>query len=385
LYNRHIKVSIEMSEIHYRGRRDPRKVIVALALIMSVSVAAYAIWVWPRPKLLVYTYDSFLKSGDLPDTIDDEVFGPFMRQYGVDVQIVRLQTDANGIVSRLVAESQRPVADVVIGIDNALILQPLAQEVTEPYVPSTLNAVNDSLVNALDPEHHVVPFDFGLVSIIYSQSKINETVHPELANLTFADLASHQLASVLVTESPLLSSPGLSFLLTQIAVYEKLLNQDWKTWWTQVKGYIDVQPGWTEAWTKWYSDPATQMMVSYGTDPAYSYHATNSTPDTKLAPIYHNGTRYAWMQVEGIGLVKNGPNPTLARAFIDYCLTPSVQSYVGLNQWMFPAANHISLDKAFDYALHPNEVAILNDVFTRTEIAANLTDWLTAWDIIMST
>jgi len=385
LYNRHIKVTIDMSDAHYAGRRDPRRIIVAVAIIMSVSVAAYAIWVWPKPKLLVYTYDSFLAWGDNPETIDSEVFGPFMRQYGVEVQIVRLQSDASGIVSRLVAEAERPVADVVIGIDNILILQSAAQSVTEPYIPSTLNNVNASLVDALDPDHHVVPFDFGLVTIVYSQSKINETVHPELANLTFADLANHEMASSLVTENPLLSSPGLSFLLTQIAVYEKLLSQDWKTWWSQVKGYIDVQAGWTEAWTKWISDPTRQMLVSYGTDPAYSYYTTNATPDTRLAPMYHNGSHYAWMQVEGIGLVKNGPNPTLARAFIDYCLTSSVQSYIGLNQWMFPAGNQISLHEAFTYALHLNEVAILNDLLTRNEIAANLTTWLTAWDTIMST
>jgi thiamine transport system substrate-binding protein len=352
---------------------------------MTISVAAYAIWVWPKPKMLVYTYDSFLASGKHPDTIDNEVFGPFMRQYGVEVQIVRLQTDANGIVSRLVAEAQRPVADVVIGIDNILILQAQAQDVTEPYVPSNLNLVNDSFINVLDPEHHIVPFDFGLVTMVYSRSEINETTHPELENLTFADLENPELASALVTENPLLSSPGLAFLLTQIAVYEKLLNQDWKSWWSEVKGHINVQPGWTEAWTKWVSDPTTPMLISYGTDPAYSYYDTNTTPDTALAPIYHDGNHYAWMQVEGIGLVKNGPNPTLARAFIDYCLTASVQSYIALNQWMFPASNNIPLPVAFDYALHLNEVSILNELFTRSEIAANLTLWLDDWDLIMST
>jgi ABC-type thiamine transport system substrate-binding protein len=177
---------MDMSEVHYAGIRDPRKVIIALVLVMTISVAAYAVWVWPKPKLLVYTYDSFLAWGDRPETIDDEVFGPFMRQHGVDVQIVRLQTDANGVVSRLVAEAQRPVADVVIGIDNILILQGPARDVTEPYAPSNLNLVNDSFVNALDPEHHIVPFDYGLVTMVYSQSEINQTTHPELANLTFA-------------------------------------------------------------------------------------------------------------------------------------------------------------------------------------------------------
>jgi len=376
-----------MSTSQYPTRRDPRTVILGLAVIITVTVAAYAIWVWPRgpkTKLIVYTYDSFMAWGDEPETIDSRVFGPFMEQYDVEVQIVRLQTDANDVIARLIAEAENPIADVVIGIDNILILQQPAQSVLEPYTPSNIGLVNDSLIDSLDPEHYVTPFDFGLVSLVYSESKINATTHPELANLTFNNLGTTEMASSLVTEDPHLSSPGLAFLLTEIAVYDKLLKQDWRQWWSQVHGYVDVRPGWTDAWEVWSNEPTKWFLVSYGTDPAYSYYLSNSTPDTAVAPIYNAGTDYAWMQVEGIGLVKNSPNPTLAKAFIDYCLTSSVQSYVAFNQWMFPANDEITLPAAFSYALHVDDVHILNTLLPRSEIAANLTLWLDEWDIIFS-
>ncbi|MHA1907572.1 MAG: thiamine ABC transporter substrate-binding protein [Candidatus Thorarchaeota archaeon] len=371
-----------MSGMEYPTRRDPKKLIIASAVIVVIVIATYGIVTWRKPTFTVYTYDSFMLWGDDPDSIDDTAFGAFEEQYGIDVRIERLNTDANGIISRLVAESENPVADVVIGIDNILILQSLAKSILEPYTPANIDLIDSSIVSALDSEHYVSPFDFGLITVIYKPAEINSTSHPQLENMTFSNLKD--LAPYLVTENPHFSSPGLAFLLSQIAVYDKLLGEDWTQWWTDVKGTIDVQEGWTEAWTKWDTDPSRHLLVSYGTDPAYGASYTGGAPDTAIAPIHHNGLDYAWMQVEGIGLVKNGPNPTLAKAFIDYCLTSQVQSLIGLNQWMFPANTDVEFDPVFEYALHPDDVTLLNALLNSTEISANLDTWLDAYDAIMT-
>ncbi|MHA1770056.1 MAG: thiamine ABC transporter substrate-binding protein [Candidatus Thorarchaeota archaeon] len=370
----------------YPRRRDPKRLIIAVVVIVSVIVAAFAFITWPRPKMYVYTYDSFLLWGDESKTIDETAFGPFERQYGVDVEIVRLNTDANGIVSRLVAEAGNPVADVVIGIDNLLILQEQARSVLEPYNSTNIGLVNKTLVQILDPDQYLTPFDFGVVTIIYSSNTLNTTVMPSLNNLTFSELAKPDVASMLVTENPHLSSPGLAFLLSEIAVYHGILGTDWRSWWSDVKGHIDVQEGWSEAWSKWDSDPTRHMMVSYGTDPAYSaYYSTESKPTVGVAPLHYNAKDYAWLQVEGMGLVKNGPNPELAKAFIDYCLTETVQSHIALNQWMYPANQNVELPTAFDFAVHPDDINPLNEFLPATLIQANLTSWLDEYDLVMTT
>lgn len=367
----------------YPIRKNPKTIVAATAMVVILLVAVYGIMSLPgtTPTLVVYTYDSFLLWGEDPDTIDQTVFGPFEEEHGIDVEIRRLNTDANGIISRLVAESANPVADVVIGIDNVLILQTLAKSVLEQYTPSNLNLIDDSIISALDPDHYLLPFDFGLVTLIHRTSELNTTTNPEMENLTLSELID--MASLLVTENPHFSSPGLAFLLSQIAVYEKLMEEDWTTWWQAVEEEIDVQEGWTEAWTKWDADPARKLLVSYGTDPSYDASWTGEAPDTAVAPIHYEGVDYAWMQVEGIGLVKNGPSPELGRAFIEYCLTASVQSHIALNQWMFPANLNVELDAIFDYALHPEDVTPLNTLLTSTEISANLIEWLDAYDEIM--
>ncbi len=371
-----------MSE--YPERRNPKLIVAAVAAVVVIAIASIAIITYrppsERPTLIVYTSDSFMQWGDDPDTIIERAFGPFEEQYDCSVTIERLQTDANGIVSRLGTEQTNPVADVVIGIDNILILQPGVTDLLTPYTPTNIGVVNSTFIDTLDPDYYLVPFDFGLVTLIYKNSSLE--LFPELNNLTFADLTNPALAGGLVTEDPHFSSPGLAFLLTEIAVHEKLLHVNWTDWWIDVNEYIDVQPGWSEAWSVWYDTPSMHIMNSYGTDGAYSVYNYGGEPETGIAPIYHDGDYFAWMQVEGMGLVRNGPNPDLAKLFIDYCLNETVQSLIGTNQWMFPVRTGVTLVPAFEYALHPRDVSLLNELLPRTEIAANLTTWLDTYDEI---
>ncbi len=361
---------------------DPKKLVGAIIIIAIIGVAALTILTWPRPRVIIYTYESFMLWGDSPETIDETVFGPFERQYGVDIEIVRLPTDANGIVTRLLAESASPIADVVIGIDNILILQEQAKSVLEPYNSTNLDLVSSELVDALSPERYLTPFEYGLVTLIYSLRDMNVTTHPVLANLTLDALAS--IADLVVTEDPRFSSPGLAFLLSEIAMSEKLIESDWKTWWNSVKGHIKVQEGWSEAWSLWDSDPTIHMMVSYGTDPAYSSYYSGTTPHIAAAPLRYNNIDYAWIQIEGMGLVRGGPNPQIGRLFIDYCLTAAVQAHIPLNQWMLPVNSNVEIHSVFDYALSIDEVTALNTLLTPAEIAANLTRWLDEWEELMA-
>lgn len=369
----------------YPVRRNPKMIIGAVTIITIIIIASYGILTFWKPRFVVYTYSSFMDWGDEgADAVLNRAFAPFEEQYGVDIDFVLLEGDANFILSRLNAESANPIADVVIGIDNIQILQQSARNVLEPYISPNLAMLNETFVNMLDSEHYLTPFDFGLVTLIYSMNTINTTTHPQLVNLTLADLADPELASALVTEDPHLSSPGLAFLLSQIAIYREILHADWTDWWEAVEGQIDVEEGWSEAWSTWSSDPTRHLLVSYGTDPAYSAYYLGTEPDTAIAPFRYQNTDWAWMQVEGAGLVKNGPNPELGKAFIDFCLNESVQSEIALNQWMFPVRTDLTLPAVFEYAIHPNEINILNSLLDRTEISTNLQSWLDQYDSVMT-
>ena len=369
----------------YPVRKNPKKIIAATAVVVVVLVATYGIVTWWKPTFVVYTYSGFMDWGDEgASAVLKRAFAPFEKKYGINIQFIDLQGDTSFLVSRLNAEKSNPVADVVIGLDNIIVLQENARSVLEPYISPSLKYINQSLVDTLDPDHYLTPFDFGLVTLIYSMNKINETSYPQIGNLTFADLASNELASSLVTEDPRFSSPGLAFFLSEIAVYKKLLNEDWTSWWNDVEGKIDVEQGWSQAWSTWSTSPTRNLLVSYGTDPAYSASYTNSTPDIAVAPLYYEGKPWAWMQVEGVGLVKNGPHPDLGKAFIDYCLNITVQQEIPLNQWMFPVRTDLTLPNVFQYAIHPDEISILNSLLNSTEIRTNIQSWLDEYTAVMT-
>ena len=366
----------------YPVRRDPRKTIGVLVVAVVLIVAGYSFATYWRPNFVIYTYGSFMDWGDDgAEAVLERAFAPFEEEHGIKIDWRILDADANFIVSKLVAERGNPVADVVIGIDNILILQESARSVLEPYESPMLEHVNATLVDLLDPEHYLTPFDFGFITTIYTKNTINTTTNPELAELTFADLATQELSSALVTEDPRFSSPGLSFLLSQIAVYQEILDEDWTSWWEDVADTIDVEQGWSEAWEAWATNPAKHLLVSYGTDPAYSAHFLGTAPDTAVAPFYYEGQHWSWMQVEGIGLVKNGPHPELGKAFIDYCLNTTVQEEIALNQWVYPARSDVSLPSVYQYALDPSNITLLNTLLNRTEIATNLESWLDQWEL----
>ena len=173
----------------YPVRRNPKTIIVVTTIIVILIVASYGFLTFWKPRFVVYTYSSFMDWGDEgAEVVLERAFAPFEEKYGIDIDFVILQADANFIVSRLNAEAANPIADVVIGIDNILILQEAARNVLEPYESPNLALINDTLVNALDSEHYLTPFDFGLVTLIYSMNTINSTTHPQLDHLTLADL-----------------------------------------------------------------------------------------------------------------------------------------------------------------------------------------------------
>ncbi|MEB3852060.1 MAG: thiamine ABC transporter substrate-binding protein, partial [Desulfurococcales archaeon] len=275
------------------------------------------------------------------------------------------------------ARKGRPGADVVIGVDNLLVVEAKKAGVVDCYYSPIANeTVPASIADALDPERCVTPFDYGLIALVYDPQRLNSTELAMLEHPTLDDLAS--LAGKLVVEDPTKSSPGLAFLFWEIAVSSKLENRDWRGWWSTVSSSVDIEPSWSDAFNV-FLDPkqGRPIVVSYGTDPAYSAYENNGTPTLRAALIYSGGKSTAWLQVEGVMVVKGAEHPRLARMFVDWLLSRQVQELVPLNQWMLPANSQASLPGVFRYALTLDDVDIVaNNLFTPEEISNNYEQWL---------
>ncbi|MFX0120576.1 MAG: thiamine ABC transporter substrate-binding protein, partial [Candidatus Hodarchaeota archaeon] len=202
-------------------------------------------------QLVIYTYDSLLY-----DPFYD-ITGNFSLAANIpknNIKLVRL-SDANEIVTRLIAEKDQSQADVVIGIDNALIhLIDDKSEVLESYSPANISQIDSNLIQNLDPDNYLIPYDYGIISLYYQNQVINSSTHPELSNLTLDSLLDSEILSMLIVENPKFSSPGLGFLLWTIAVYgdpeinfDGLLAEDWRDWWKVAGDKVTITKSWGDA------------------------------------------------------------------------------------------------------------------------------------------
>ncbi|MGQ4892439.1 MAG: thiamine ABC transporter substrate-binding protein [Candidatus Njordarchaeia archaeon] len=370
------------------------KTVGALALIVILIGAGAAIWVsMPKggeKKLVIYTYNYFfgLTGDDVGvSQIYQKIFGGFEQKYGVKIEL-RFFDGARNILLQAVTEKKAgaKTADLLIGLDSITIQEAKKEGIVEKINVSeleNLTRIRDDLITSFDPELYGVPYDFGPIAFVYDTKRINITT------LTFDDFISKDWDKYLVVENPLTSTTGESFLLWEIAFYEKVLNKSWKDWWENVKDDIRVTSSWGEAYYDYFlNDKAGRpIVVSYLTSPVYHWQYEGTLRYKAILTTYNNRT-YAWSQIQGAAIVKDSPMRSYALKFIDWLLSDEIQNLVALNDIMLPANTYAlsNLPKNATIALGYNvsEIEFLNNYLNTTEIYNNISTWLDDWDSIFT-
>ncbi|MHA1419452.1 MAG: thiamine ABC transporter substrate-binding protein [Candidatus Heimdallarchaeaceae archaeon] len=343
-------------------------------------------------ELTIYSYESLLADPGY-DFVES-----YSNYSGIPEENIRLVLveDTNTIVTQAVLEKNNPIADVLIGIDNVLIHIAKREDILVPYSSPSLDNISEELVDNLDPNHYLLPYDYGIIALWYDISRINSSILQEINNLTLEDIISLELDKNLVVEDPTLSSPGLGFLLWTIAVYgdpsigfDGLLGQDWRDWWNKASDNLRITSSWGAAFDVFSAEEENRpIMVSYGTSPTYDVcHplwgvGTEVDPPSAVFLSHENGLDNAWLQIEGIGLVKGAPNEANAKDFIDWFLSEELQANIPLNNWMYPANNQTEIDSCFlENAINPDSVDILNYLIPPNMLSENLDYWKSEWEL----
>ena len=338
------------------------------------------------PTLTVYTYESLINWGLNATDANIRVFDAFEAQENCEIELEYFD-DANSVLAKAIAEKNSPKADIIIGIDNVLIYEAKAQEILVQYEATTLPDLMVSAVNGLDPDHYVTPYDYGLIAIVYHKHLVNSTNVPTINNLKLEDLLDPKIAQMLVTEDPTLSSTGLGFLMWTIGIYEKVLDKDWENWWREIRNDLQIEDSWGDAFDVFYTPAANRpMVVSYGTDPAYDflfYGEPGGSPSIGATVSHENGSKYGWLQIEGIGILQGTKNLSLAQKFVDWFTGKTVQEVIPENNWMYPANTLAKLPESYNYAIDPTTVTPLNDLFTADEINESLSTWQETWEHVV--
>lgn len=330
--------------------RQWMKRVLSVGLILSLSGSAFAFH--RERSLTVYTYSSF------PVKLVENIKNHFQNEYQVKVN-VKSFSDTGPLFNQLLHEKKRPVADVVIGLDNNYFVKAVQNDLFQAYKPKAIKNIQSDYL--FDPSCRLLPFDYGYVVFNYDSQKLTHV--PK----SYQDLLKPEYKGKIIITNPLTSSPGQILLLSTVALYGEKGYLDY--WRKLKKNILTIAPGWEEAYGMYTSGEAP-IVLSYGTSPVY--HLLYDKTERYRALVLDNA---AYAQIEAMGIVKGAPHRTNSKLLIDYLLSPKFQTLIPENQFMYPVRTDVKLPESFRVAAKAKRILNLPPKQVTNRLNKYLSDW----------
>ncbi len=341
--------------MHARSFLMPGLLIFFLLLFSTQALA--------KKSITVMTHDSF--------NVSEEVIGVFEKEHNVSVRFLK-SGDAGAALVQAILSKGNPLADVFFGVDNTFFSRAIQADIFEPYASPLLEKIPSEL--HLDPEHRLLPVDYGDVCLNYDKAWFIEKKLAPPQDLT--DLIKPEYKGLLVVENPATSSPGMAFLLATIGRFGE---DGYLDFWKKLKeNDVLIAGGWEDAYFGHFTAASKgnrPIVVSYASSPPAAVHY--SEKPLKEAPTAAVVTKNsAFRQIEFIGILKGTKEKELSAKLIDFMLSKRFQEDIPLQMFVFPA----------------NREAVLPEVFTKHAVVAqqpvkvspeaielNREKWVEAW------
>jgi len=315
--------------------------------------------------LVLLTHDSF--------ALTDTVLQGFERDHNATLKVLKAG-DAGAMVNQAILSKGHPLGDVLYGIDNTFLSRALSAGIFDPYQSPSLASVPSAF--QLDPQGRVTPVDYGDVCLNIDKSAFAAGSPP--APTVLADLTGAPYRGMLVVENPATSSTGLAFMLATVARFGESGSYTWLDYWKDLRANdMKVDASWNDAYEADFSAGAGKgdrpIVVSYASSPpAEGYYAPTPPADAPTAAILDGCFR----QVEFVGVLAGTAQPELARAFVDFMLSPAVQRDIPLQMFVFPVVQGTALPDVFTkYAKVPPKPLTIDPA----TITANRDRWIQEW------
>jgi len=320
--------------------------LVVIASACSSPTATTSTDATPNEVTLL-AYDAF--------TPQEGIFDAFTAATGAKVKVVT-GGDSGVLVSKAILTAGTPEGDVLWGLDNTLLSRAQKAELLTSYEP----------------------VDTGDICVNYDKQWFaSRKVAPPTS---LEDLALPTYKSLLVTQDPVASSPGLGFLLGTIAHFG--IN-DWQDYWRSLKtNGLHVSPDWTTAYTIDFSGSSGKgkypLVVSYGSSPPAEVLYAEKPIDTPPTAVIEST---CFRQTEYVGALRGTRNPNNAKLLISYLLDVPFQESMPLSLFVFPVNEKAKLPELFTQFA----VALKNPLtLDPADIEKNRDVWLNSWrDIIL--
>ncbi len=310
----------------------------------------------PSNTVVVYT--------SVDDVFARPVCEQFQKQTGIEVKLVpdTEETKSAGLLNRLIAEKDRPVADVFWSGDplRAGVLR--AKGVSAPYQST---AAKDLPAQFSDTEHHWIGFSARARVIIYNTNMVAEGEVPT----SVLDLADPRFKGKACVANPLFGTTSM-----HVAALFASLGPE------KARQFLDAFVA--NGGKVLSSNGEVRRRVAAGDFAA----GLTDTDDYNVARLEGKPVGVVYPDAEGMGtvvvpncavLIRGGPNLDAARRFIDYLLSPEVEEALARSEAAqiplrpgVPRPDHlIGLDRlrpmALDYAAMAGDVERLSREFIR--------------------
>jgi thiamine transport system substrate-binding protein len=303
--------------------------------------------------------------------VSEEIVRSFEDQHNVDVQFLKAG-DTGTALNKAILSKQNPLADVFYGVDNTFLSRALEEDIFDPYDSPLLGVIPDRF--QLDPQHRALPVDFGDVCLNYDRAYFAERDLEPPANLD--DLTKPEYAGMLAVTNPATSSPGLAFLLATIGHFGE---QSYLSYWDDlVANDVLVVNDWE---TVYYSEFSVHggtrpVVVSYGSSPPAEVYFAEQPMDEPPTGVIH-ADRSCFRQIEFVGVLSGTDKTELARAWVDFMLSPTFQEDMPLNMFVFPVNPNAELPEVFaEHLVIPDQTADVDP----ERIDSQREAWIQAWN-----
>ena len=315
------------------------------------------------PVVTLMTHDSF--------AVSEEVIAEFEADHNAKVQLLP-SGDAGSALNQAILTKNNPLADVFFGVDSTFLSRAIEGGIFEAYESPLLADLPDEL--ELDPEHRLLPVDYGDVCLNYDKAWFEDKGIEPPANLEALIEPAYQ--GLTVVENPATSSPGLSFLLATIGHFGE---DAYLHYWEALRANdVLVVDGWEEAYWGEFSaasDGSRPIVVSYASSPpAEVYFAEEPMDEAPTGVVLADGA--CFRQIEFVGILKGTGQRDLAEKLVDFMLSKRFQEDIPLQMFVFPANETAGLPDVFvQFAQIPEQTSTVSP----QAIESNRESWIEAW------
>ncbi|MER0511188.1 thiamine ABC transporter substrate binding subunit [Aeromonas veronii] len=317
--------------------------------LLLITTGLLSANVFAADTLTVYTYSSFTAEwGPGP-----KIKQAFEKACDCTLNLVPLE-DGVAILNRLRLEGNHSKADLVLGLDDALISEAKQSGLFAPH-PAKLDGIK---VPGGWQDDTFVPYDYGYFAFVYDKDKLKQP--PK----SLKDLVERPDLKV-IYQDPRTSTPGQGLMLWMKSVYGDKAPAAWAE---LAKKTVTVTKGWSEAYGM-FLDGEADMVLSYTTSPAYHLIAENK-PQYQAAAFEEGQYR----QVEVAAKLKSAKQEKLADQFLQFMVSPAFQNEIPTGNWMYPVID-TPLPKGFEQMITVAKPL----AFSSDEVAANRKGWIREW------